>query len=1087
MAQVPQVLMSDGTASYCNADFLDAGGGADYGDNESFTMVICSGNNAEDPASMVQLAFYTFALGAGDVMTIHDGIGTGGPVLQTGTGSSLAGEVVQASDPSGCLTVVFQSDGSGTGAGWTGLITCSVMCTPPTGVVAPTGLVELCQDELANVSAAGSTATAGHTIVDYLWDVGNGTATGQDIVVSYPDGGQYPVQLTLVDDIGCITVVESTLSFRVPTTPDFVGSNVVPTEICLNDPIALTGIVNGQQWTNVPQPFLAGTTMLPDGSGISYSTSIQVSGFPDGLTISSGTDIVEVCLVIEHSFLGDLEVTLTAPNGQSVVLFAGYGGGGGGTYLGEANDTGNGVPGVGSQYCFSLDGVFGTMVDENTAGNHVTAGQPPGNSMTPGNYTAEGNFNDWIGSMINGSWTITVTDNLGIDDGTIFSWWIAVEPSLYPDVITFTPVYPSDDFQWIGDGVGPVGQDGSAVAVPTTEGTHTYTFQVTDDFGCVWDSSFTVVVGPPPLEFAPATLSVCDDEAPFSLVDHLNTVPAGVAIPITGTWTGPGGAPHSGIFDGASDQDGTYTYQLGENGLCESQGTIEVTTGDHVDAGDDATLAYCSSTDPFDLFMVLSGDPHADGTWRMPDGTVFDGTLVPETMPTGVYTYLLEAALPCLNDTAFLTITIPQAVDAGADTSVAICRSEQVQPLFDLLGGTPDTGGTWSQPGGLSFNGTVDPATAASGTYTYTVPTDLPCPTMTALMEVHFEPVPYSGTDGSIVLCANDPQLALIGVLGDGPDTDGHWIDPLDSAHSGTLDPSLEVSGKYIYVTIGSGVCGHLSDTSLVNVLINTLPKIEFSVEPDSGCHPLEVVLTNITDPMYVGGGCIWTLGDGSATVENCNAIMHTYEEPGWYHVKLRMTTPQGCTDELVKPGAVLVQPAPQAMFIWTPEVGTPDQSNLTFTAIDPYAATFQWSFPGREELPTGRQVQHFFPHALSAEYEVCLSVQDRYGCADSLCQLVPVEVPSSFIPIAFTPNGDGVNDKLLVHGTGFKGEGFLFQAYDRWGHLVYETTNAGVEWDGQHRKGGMLPTGTYVWVMKAVPIGSAEELELNGYVNLLR
>src|SRR5690606_35836425 len=105
-------------------------------------------------------------------------------------------------------------------------------------------------------------------------------------------------------------------------------------------------------------------------------------------------------------------------------------------------------------------------------------------------------------------------------------------------------------------------------------------------------------------------------------------------------------------------------------------------------------------------------------------------------MPTGVYTYHLEVALPCLNDTAFLTISIPQAVDAGADTSVAICRSEQVQPLFDLLGGTPDTGGSWSQPGGLSFNGIVDPATAASGTYAYTVPTDLPCPTLTTLMEV---------------------------------------------------------------------------------------------------------------------------------------------------------------------------------------------------------------------------------------------------------------------------------------------------------------------------------------------------------------
>lgn len=1079
--------MGDGTVSYCNADFLDAGGGGSYGDNESFTMVICSGNHAEDPSSMVQLAFNTFSLGAGDMMIIYDGVGTGGPVLETGTGTNFAGMVVQAADASGCVTVVFQSDGSGTGTGWTGLITCSVLCTPPIGVVAPTGLLELCQDEPGNVSAAGSAATAGHTIVDYLWDVGNGTATGQDIVVSYPDGGQYPIELTLVDDIGCITILGSNLSIRVPTTPDFIGSNLLPEEICLNDPIALTGTVNGHEWTNVPQPILAGVTMLPDGSGISYSTSIQVSGFPDGLTITSGTDIVEVCLVIEHSYLGDLQVTLTAPNGQTVVLFAGFGGGGGGTYLGEANDLGTGVPGVGSQYCFSLDGVFGTMIAENVANNHVIAGQPPGESMTPGNYTAQGSFNNWIGSMLNGSWTITVTDNLLADDGTIFSWWIVVDPSLYPDVITFTPVYPPSDFQWIGDGVGPVGPDGSAVATPTTEGSHIYTFQVTDDFGCVWDSSFTVTVGPPPLEFTPATLSVCDDEAPFSLIGHLSTVPAGMAVPITGTWIGPGGTPHSGVFNGATDEDGTYTYLLGENGLCESQGTIVVTTGEHVDTGDDATLAYCSSTDPFDLFTVLTGDPQTGGSWHMPDASTFDGTLVPGTMPSGVYTYHLSATWPCMNDTTFLTIAIPQAVDAGIGGSVEICRSEAVQPLFDRLTGTPDTGGNWTLPGGSGFNGVVDPASAVSGNYTYSVPTDAPCPMVSATLAVHFEPIPYSGVDASIVLCANDPQLALIGVLGGSPDTDGQWTDPLGSLHSGTLDPSLEVSGRYVYVTIGSGVCGHLSDTAYANVLINTLPKITFEVEPDSGCHPLDVVLTNTTDPIYVGGGCIWTLGDGSATVESCNAVLHTYEQPGWYHVKLRMTTPQGCTDELVKPGAVLVQPAPKATFVWTPEIGIPGQSTFTFTATDPYASVFDWTFPKAEETRGDRQVQRFFQDALSAQYEVCLHVEDRYGCADSLCQMVTVEVPSVFIPSTFTPNGDGVNDKLQILGTGFQREDFLFQAFDRWGHLVYETNNAGVEWDGQHRKGGLLPNGTYVWVLKARPIGAAEEMEYKGYVNLLR
>lgn len=630
-----------------------------------------------------------------------------------------------------------------------------------------------------------------------------------------------------------------------------------------------------------------------------------------------------------------------------------------------------------------------------------------------------------------------------------------------------------------------VNADISTTFLPTTAdiGYHEVFFEGTDNGNPVMTSVLKIIIHVlPSPQIDPGSLTVCDDVGAVPMYPVLGGSP----LP-GGEWLGPTGQVHSGTFMPGVDADGIYTYSVDAGGTCFASGTVTMTSVAHVDAGDDMALAFCSSADDVDLFQVLGGGPQPGGVWTRPDGQGFNGVLQPATMSTGVYSYRLNGTAPCVNDTAFLTIAIPQAVDAGIGGSVDICRSEAVQPLFDRLTGTPDTGGNWTLPGGAGFNGVVDPASAVSGNYTYSVPTDAPCPMVSATLAVHFEPIPYSGVDASTVLCANDPQLALIGVLGGAPDTDGQWTDPLGALHSGTLDPTLEVSGRYTYVTIGSGVCGHLSDTAYVNVLINTLPKITFEVEPDSGCHPLDVVLTNTTDPIYVGGGCIWTLGDGSATVESCNAVLHTYEQPGWYHVKLRMTTPQGCTDELVKPGAVLVQPAPKATFVWTPEIGIPGQTNFTFTATDPYASVFDWTFPKTEETRGDRQVQRFFQDALSAQYEVCLRVEDRYGCADSLCNTVIVEVPSVFIPSTFTPNGDGVNDKLQILGTGFQRENFLFQAFDRWGHLVYETTNAGVEWDGQHRKGGLLPNGTYVWVLKARPIGAAEEMEYKGYVNLMR
>ena len=138
---------------------------------------------------------------------------------------------------------------------------------------------------------------------------------------------------------------------------------------------------------------------------------------------------------MEHSYLGDLEIWLECPSGQTVPLVNSYspgilpgGNSGGGTFLGHPiDDSGGGGPGEGWEYCFSS--VFNTITGSMTANltNTVTvASQPPlsaGNSIDPSDtYQPETAFSSFAGCPINGVWTIHVQDNLGIDDGYIFEW-----------------------------------------------------------------------------------------------------------------------------------------------------------------------------------------------------------------------------------------------------------------------------------------------------------------------------------------------------------------------------------------------------------------------------------------------------------------------------------------------------------------------------------------------------------------------------------------------------------------------------------------------------------------------------------------
>lgn len=574
---------------------------------------------------------------------------------------------------------------------------------------------------------------------------------------------------------------------------------------------------------------------------------------------------------------------------------------------------------------------------------------------------------------------------------------------------------------------------------------------------------------------------LCDNADSIPLFSFLQGQPH-----LGGYWTGPDSLPHSDQFRPGIDPSGGYTYSYAVGTHCEQSAVVNITQYTPVDAGDNDSLAYCSWDYPDPLFPHLNGGAQTGGAWYRPNGSTFNGTLDPGTDTTGVYQYVITGSTPCPNDTAFLTISIPQAVHAGMDSSIVLCRDAAPFSMRSRLGGSPDATGTWTDVNGNVVPDLFDPATGTIGVYTYTVPAVLPCPDQHAVLTLNLDAIPQAGVDSSLVICANGGNTPLFPLLGGTPDIGGHWLTPQDSLLAdGILDPSLEISGKYRYITIGPGTCAHLSDTAVVDVQINPLPVISFTADPDSGCNPLEVNFTNTTDPIYLGGPCVWNFGDGTDTVHACGSTTHTYANAGWYHVKLRVTTPQGCTDQLIKPGAVLVDPAPKATFTWTPNPGTAGNSTVVLTATDPHAVQFLWAFHDGS-FQTAPQATYMYPDKLAGTYPVCLSVEDRYGCADTLCDTIPILVDNLWVPDAFTPDGNGVNDKFFPVMTDMAREDYHLWIFDRWGEVVFETTNPDQGWDGQI-KGGKPIAGVYVWKLNFRPESTSDKLDRFGTVTILQ
>lgn len=97
----------------------------------------------------------------------------------------------------------------------------------------------------------------------------------------------------------------------------------------------------------------------------------------------------------------------------------------------------------------------------------------------------------------------------------------------------------------------------------------------------------------------------------------------------------------------------------------------------------------------------------------------------------------------------------------------------------------------------------------------------------------------------------------------------------------------------------------------------------------------------------------------------------------------------------------------------------------------------------------------------------------------------------SIFIPNAFTPNGDGLNDyfvlggEMLYRNNAGELSDFNLKIFDRWGEIIFHTTDPNQFWDGR-REGELVPAGTYLLIINGKTV-DGQEIEENNVVHVIR
>lgn len=291
-----------------------------------------------------------------------------------------------------------------------------------------------------------------------------------------------------------------------------------------------------------------------------------------------------------------------------------------------------------------------------------------------------------------------------------------------------------------------------------------------------------------------------------------------------------------------------------------------------------------------------------------------------------------------------------------------------------------------------------------------------------------------------------------------------------------------------IRLTVTNNVC---IETQAQQIEILAIPPlVDFSYDPASGCVPLKVQFTNLSqfaDP----GTYQWDFGDQS-TSSMINPS-HTYYQPGKYSVSLSASNITGQTVNETKQAIIEVFPRPNAEFEIKPRlVYIP--GGILYTDNRSFDATrFIWDF-GDGATSTAFEPEHKYKD--EGFYTIKLVAYNQFDCADSTSLENAVKVQKGgqvLIPNAFSPNlgatgsgggmSDGKNDIFLPITRGVVE--FELLIFNRWGELLFESRDPDLGWDGTY-KGKLCQQDVYIYKL-AASYEDGERVVRVGDVNLIR
>ncbi len=338
--------------------------------------------------------------------------------------------------------------------------------------------------------------------------------------------------------------------------------------------------------------------------------------------------------------------------------------------------------------------------------------------------------------------------------------------------------------------------------------------------------------------------------------------------------------------------------------------------------------------------------------------------------------------------------------------------------------------------------------------------------TSTAIIQVHFLPTPNAGPDTT--LCYDEVYT----MQGSGGVTyTWHPAVYLSSATDPNAVAILPNTEHYELVVQNSYGC-----IDSAPVLLKVRPKLHIKAvaDPSTLCFGQPFILYSKSN----GGDSLHYQYQWVNDNQSADSTIIKPSQSGWHKVILsdNCSASNGIDSVYV----TVIQPA-KAAFVYVPAQRIKVNQNVSFQNQSSYAAKYLWKFDIND---TSNIVSPDHIYTDSGEYKITLIAYGLNHCpndtAYGFIKIIGTQV-TIYIPDAFSPNGDGINDLFNISGIGIKS--YSYNIYNRWGESIFSSSSGG--WNGNF-KGQQVPEGVYIYMFDVVDLEGAHHY-MNGNVTLMR